>query len=290
MGTSSVSILACAFAVPLLLSAGTASETAQALRSVELDPGECYRIRELEFQRGGVRFFLTDGYVAFSKPVDGAPVAAVFSADVPGGDGEFLLLPPTSDERRILNQRAGAPNIDEHLRDAAFFFADDTAAELKKQMDGKEWIHRDPDLGARLAERYNAPLRALVSGFETHLLLDLLNHRRADPSYFVALKNQNGSYEVLMDRANPDKPLRFRPDPRLNTIIREVARENRAGVGLVDAARQLGSDPESIAPPAGHELFFEHVHFDWEGNYQLARLLAQGTEAMLGESGASPGA
>lgn len=74
--------------------------------------------------------------------------------------------------------------------------------------------------------------------------------------------------------------LRFRPDPRLNEIIREVARGDPA-IALVDAAVRLGSDPDSTGILAGRELFFEHVHFDWEGNYQLARLLAQGAEAAL---------
>ncbi len=80
--------------------------------------------------------------------------------------------------------------------------------------------------------------------------------------------------------------LRFRPDPRLNDIIREVARRHPA-VGLVDSARLLGSDPASTGAPAGRELFFEHVHFDWEGNYQLALLMAQGAEEALFKKEAS---
>jgi predicted Zn-dependent protease len=43
----------------------------------------------------------------------------------------------------------------------------------------------------------------------------------------------------------------------------------------------MGSDPASTVPPAGRELLFEHVHFDWEGNYQLARLMAEGAAGLL---------
>jgi len=83
--------------------------------------------------------------------------------------------------------------------------------------------------------------------------------------------------------------LRFRPDPRLNEIIRAVARDEPS-VRLVDSARLLGSDPASAGAPAGRELFFEHVHFDWEGNFRLARLMAEGAEAALfkNETGAAP--
>jgi tetratricopeptide (TPR) repeat protein len=80
--------------------------------------------------------------------------------------------------------------------------------------------------------------------------------------------------------------LRFRPAPRLNDIIRRVADENPE-VALVDIARLLGADPESTAPLAGRDLLFEHVHFDWEGNYRVARAMAENTEKSLG---AAPGA
>jgi tetratricopeptide (TPR) repeat protein len=69
--------------------------------------------------------------------------------------------------------------------------------------------------------------------------------------------------------------LRFRPDPRINQIIRKVAFGGRAGVSLVDAALLLGSDAGSAAPPCGREILFEHVHFDWNGNYLLAQAIAQ---------------
>jgi tetratricopeptide (TPR) repeat protein len=75
--------------------------------------------------------------------------------------------------------------------------------------------------------------------------------------------------------------LRFRPDPRINDVIRQVAGGSPATVSLLDAANLMGSDPASNAPPAGREFLFEHVHFDWEGNFQLARSLAAAAEGAL---------
>jgi tetratricopeptide (TPR) repeat protein len=80
--------------------------------------------------------------------------------------------------------------------------------------------------------------------------------------------------------------LRFRPDPAINKVIRDVAAEGAGGVSLVDAALAMGSDPASDAPISGREILFEHVHFDWEGNYRLARMMARGCAAALG---ADPG-
>lgn len=75
--------------------------------------------------------------------------------------------------------------------------------------------------------------------------------------------------------------LRFRPDPRLNEIVRRVAAEHAATTTLVDAARLLGADPVGTGGLAGRELLFEHVHFDWGGNFQLGRLLAEGVARVL---------
>jgi predicted Zn-dependent protease len=75
--------------------------------------------------------------------------------------------------------------------------------------------------------------------------------------------------------------LRFRPDPRINDVIRAVVRESGDSVVLVDAARELGSDPDSAAPLAGHEVLFEHVHFNWEGNYRMGLLLAKSCATLL---------
>jgi tetratricopeptide (TPR) repeat protein len=81
--------------------------------------------------------------------------------------------------------------------------------------------------------------------------------------------------------------LRFRPDPRINQVIREVAAEGGGGVSLLDPAIALGSDAASSAPVSGREILFEHVHFDWAGNFRLARMMARGTAAAL--FGGDPG-
>jgi tetratricopeptide (TPR) repeat protein len=75
--------------------------------------------------------------------------------------------------------------------------------------------------------------------------------------------------------------LRFRPDPRINEIIRKVAGDGAHPVAFLDAAALLGSDPGSDAAPAGRGLFFEHVHLDWRGNYALARSIAESSEKAL---------
>jgi tetratricopeptide (TPR) repeat protein len=68
--------------------------------------------------------------------------------------------------------------------------------------------------------------------------------------------------------------LRFRADSRINEVIREVAagREGE-GVYLVDAERAFAdASPHGIP---GENLFYEHVHLNFDGNYVLARAVFQ---------------
>jgi Flp pilus assembly protein TadD len=114
--------------------------------------------------------------------------------------------------------------------------------------------------------------------------LDLDPHY-ADTLYLLgSLELQWGAPESARNylvQAEHWDALRFRPDPRINEVIRKVASFRSGQVALLDTALLLGSDPASRAPPAGRELFFEHVHPDWEGSYQLARAMAEAAETAL---------
>src|SRR5881227_427998 len=101
-----------AFALQYPLCAGTAAEVARAIRENSFDRDECYRVRDLTLVKEDIRIYLTDGHLIFSKPVAGRRIAAVFAADVEGGDGEVMLLPPDRAERRSLAAYTETPNLD----------------------------------------------------------------------------------------------------------------------------------------------------------------------------------
>lgn len=82
--------------------------------------------------------------------------------------------------------------------------------------------------------------------------------------------------------------LRFRPDPHINQIIRQASAQNAGTVLLVDAARVMGSDPDSSSSAPGREVFFDHVHFNWAGNFKMSGLLADGCLRQLFGSDVEP--
>jgi tetratricopeptide (TPR) repeat protein len=76
--------------------------------------------------------------------------------------------------------------------------------------------------------------------------------------------------------------LRFRADSRLNAVVREVAGARAAdGVRLVDAERALAESNPEFKGIAGGELFHEHVHLTFDGNYVLARAVLEQVCAAL---------
>jgi tetratricopeptide (TPR) repeat protein len=83
--------------------------------------------------------------------------------------------------------------------------------------------------------------------------------------------------------------LRFRADSHLNDIVRRVASESqKQGVRLADSEAALARESTNGIP--GADLFYEHVHLTFHGNYVIARQLAEQvvqavSEPSISESG-----
>jgi tetratricopeptide (TPR) repeat protein len=76
--------------------------------------------------------------------------------------------------------------------------------------------------------------------------------------------------------------LRFRADNQINQIIRNIACERSdEGVFLLDAVKTF--DENSPHEIAGEELFLEHVHMTFKGNYLLAKAVFEQAEKILPE-------
>jgi tetratricopeptide (TPR) repeat protein len=81
-------------------------------------------------------------------------------------------------------------------------------------------------------------------------------------------------------RARDGDTLRFRTDTEMNEIIRRVAsRWEGRGVYLADVAGALNTN--SPGGLAGHEFFYEHVHFTFEGSCAVAATILGQVEPVL---------
>src|SRR5215475_6794083 len=167
-------VLALWLSLACQLLAGTAADVARAIRENSFDRDECYRVRDLTITKQDIRIYLTDGHLIFSKPVAGQRIAAVFSADVDGGDAEVMLLPPDRAERRSLSAFTDAPNLNEHFKSAVFLFTGDVYEQLKSQMAQNPANRKTPEMAPLLDEHWSPVLRNLAASYETRLTLDLI--------------------------------------------------------------------------------------------------------------------
>jgi tetratricopeptide (TPR) repeat protein len=109
---------------------------------------------------------------------------------------------------------------------------------------------------------------------------------RIDPDYaelaFVRARCELAQGRASAARADAQlacdlDTLRFRADSRLNEIIRQTAAAQ--GVRLIDGERELARLSSGGVP--GEELFYDHVHLNFRGNYALAALFVPEVERAL---------
>lgn len=91
---------------------------------------------------------------------------------------------------------------------------------------------------------------------------------------------ETNSARVAFENARDLDALRFRTDTRMNTIVEETSRKWRdKGVRLARADQAFQEAAKDGIP--GDELFFDHVHLTFAGNYRLALAIAREILAVL---------
>jgi tetratricopeptide (TPR) repeat protein len=101
-------------------------------------------------------------------------------------------------------------------------------------------------------------------------------------SFYLNVTNAPAA-RAAFERARDLDALPFRADSRINSEIDSAAKDfARFGVLFFDAAGFVASNSPGGAP--GDEYFYEHVHFNFDGNYRLARQWAEKIEGALPEA------
>jgi len=235
------------------VSARPAADVAAALKEASFDADRCWRIRDLQVVREEIKIYLTDGFLIFSKPVAGQPVAALFVTEVEGGDGEIILMPPSAGERQSLARFTQSPNLNEHFKSAFFLFTDGTAAELEAAIKERE-AKPSPEMGTLLANEFSATLRNLSSSFEIRLIHDLTSEVNPKMGLFFAALGgtSHGNFDVIYD-----------PQARDQIVAGQIAnRDNRSFYNIWTSfqTRRVRQDP--ALEPAEQDLKIEAVTID----------------------------
>ena len=136
-------------------------------------------------------------------------------------------------------------------------------------------------LRAGIADQLTGQFAEAINAFETALKID---DTQADLHFLLgrcllATGDALRARQELV-RARDLDSLRFRCDSHLNSEIRKVA-SHREGerVLLADAEQSFAAASRDGLP--GQNLFYEHVHFTFEGNYLLAKTIADQIDKLL---------
>ncbi len=180
---------------------------ARAIRENSFDREECYRVRDLNIVKQDIKIYLNDGHLIFSQPVHGRRIAAVFVADVEGGDAEVLLLPPNRAERVSLAHYIASPTLDEHFRGGLFLFTGDDFELLQEQIAANPGNRKSPEVAPLLDEEWTPVLRNLGASYQTRLTLDLMDGPGHKAGLFAALLHgtQRGNFDLVYDPESPEQ-------------------------------------------------------------------------------------
>ncbi|PYX48166.1 MAG: hypothetical protein DMG79_12515 [Acidobacteria bacterium] len=129
------------------------------LGEVGLDPARVYQARGASLDRAAVHITFADGTIAFTQDVMGKITGAFFE-----GDGEILLTPPNSVERKSMSLFTGMAILEEHFATAYFRFNDDAANELRPDL-------RATDNQRQFVDRWGATARNLANADAIRMLM-----------------------------------------------------------------------------------------------------------------------
>jgi tetratricopeptide (TPR) repeat protein len=180
-------------------------------------------------------------------------------------------------------QNAGVPiilsTVGSNLKDCAPFGSLHSGGLKNIQLDEWDGLYQEG-----IALESSGDYRGALSKYEQAAAIDPQYadlHFRAG-SCQLALTNDDlalGEFELARD----DDTLAFRADSRINRIIEDAAEANTGrGVYFLDAFKALAQSSPANIP--GNELFYEHVHLNFDGNYLLGRAFAEQTLKLLPKS------
>jgi hypothetical protein len=182
----------------------TSAELYSRIRTVGLDAGRVYRVRDASIERPDLNVTLEDGTLAFTEDICGRITGAFFV-----GDGDILLQPPNRTERASLTLFTGMAILEEQFNSAYLRFNDNTAELLQPFLSVGQWTSDSfkewDDASRRLAEYDSLRLFADFSHF-------LPARSSGTPPNFSSLLHLHlfgkklGAFEVFWDAAG-NEPL-----------------------------------------------------------------------------------
>ncbi|MDA0205534.1 MAG: M1 family aminopeptidase [Acidobacteria bacterium] len=192
------------------------------INGLQLDPQQCYRVRDLFLEREDVKFYFTDGLLIFAEPVDGREVGAFFIAQEATDSAEILVIPPTGQERYSMASFTGDGVLNRPFNHVMLLFSDDTADVLRAGLQASSAAGADPDEGAALSRKWSPVFRNLLNGASIRIAVDVLADMPKSAGFLAAAVGSAATrYDVIIDPRGEDDHISIGQAVRKNNAIYE---------------------------------------------------------------------
>jgi hypothetical protein len=175
----------------------------KALNELRADVAHVYAVEELNLHRDIVNLRLTDGKLAFLQALDGRVTGAVFT-----GHGHIFATPHDRGERQSLAQFLRVPILDQTFSRAYLRFTDDSASEIKKQLESSgAGQASDPEF----AENWEPVIANLNPWHSLRIMFDWLSTDPL-PYFYAGIASESvGPFDVLVDSRRDEQVLLGQP-------------------------------------------------------------------------------
>jgi Peptidase family M1 domain len=181
----------------------TSAELYSRIRTLGLDPGRVYRVRDASIDRPNLNVTLEDGTLAFTEDICGRVTGAFFV-----GDGDILLRPPNRTERASLTLFTGMAILEEQFNSVYLRFNDDTAELLQPFLSVGQWTSDSfkewDDASRRLAEYDSLRLFVDFSHFLAPSSPSQAPQRFPPLLHLHLVGKKLGAFEVFWDVENAE--------------------------------------------------------------------------------------
>ena len=141
---------------PLGAQTHIAADLGHQILNAGLDADECYRVRDIEISEDDARFYLTDGYLMFGKPVNGAPADSRLFRRYRWRRRRSSAAAARPFRAQIDGGFTGAPNLNEHFARPRSSLPMTRRKSLLEQIQRERGTKKLPEIGAIMMERWGS--------------------------------------------------------------------------------------------------------------------------------------
>lgn len=198
-----VLVLLAATAVPSAFAVDSSAEVARSISKLHLDPSECYKLSNVDLNKGPVSLHFSNGWIIFAEPVRGIRPGAVYISS--SGENRLAFAPTAASERLALERAVHKRSLNEPFGRSLMLFTDGTDASLDAALSSQH-ASKDPAKGAEVAQEWASIFAHIADSFHTRIVRDLIDGDRSRGVFYIGVAAPTiGDFDIFYDPTATDE-------------------------------------------------------------------------------------